>query len=167
MSNKLVTPAAEARNQEHIPFNFSNDPAGVMDTLLQKGFIRTEDNIVQYSEGKLGLEGKRKYEKIRPQSFRVGDIVAVQLSFKAIVLKEGKLKKSRMMVVLRSLSLLAKSYCFKKVELVKTPKEATQPDIQKAPVMFKQKLRALEDEEVYEVGKRMNEMAMDAYRHYG
>ncbi|KAG6906957.1 hypothetical protein DXG01_011186, partial [Tephrocybe rancida] len=59
MSNKIVTQTAEAHDQEHVPFEASNDPAGVMEALLQKGFIRTEDNIVQYSEGKLGLEGKR------------------------------------------------------------------------------------------------------------
>ncbi|KAG6913012.1 hypothetical protein DXG01_010444, partial [Tephrocybe rancida] len=44
MSNKSVTPAAEARDQEHIPFDSSNDLAGFMDTLMKNGFIRTEDN---------------------------------------------------------------------------------------------------------------------------
>ncbi|KAG6904399.1 hypothetical protein DXG01_010365 [Tephrocybe rancida] len=166
MSNKIVTPAAEAHDQEHVPFDPSSDPVGVMDTLMKKGFIRMEENVVQYLEGKLGLEGKRRYEKMGPQSFRVGDIVSAQLSFKAIVLKEGKMKKSRMVVVLRSLSLLARSYNFKKEELIRTPYEVVQPNTQKAPVTLKRKLRALEDEEVYEVGKRMNDMAMDA-RHFG
>ncbi|KAG6907636.1 hypothetical protein DXG01_008130 [Tephrocybe rancida] len=46
MSNKSVTPAAEARDQEHIPFDSSNELAGFMDTLMKNGFIRTQDNVV-------------------------------------------------------------------------------------------------------------------------
>ncbi|KAG6905035.1 hypothetical protein DXG01_005492, partial [Tephrocybe rancida] len=100
MSSKLVTHVDKANGQCHIPFDSSANPSGVMESIIQKGFIHTEDNVVQYSEGKGGLDGKRRYEKIGPQAFRIGDLVVAQLSFKVIVLKEGKTKKSRMIVVL-------------------------------------------------------------------
>ncbi|GLB43026.1 hypothetical protein LshimejAT787_1204750 [Lyophyllum shimeji] len=60
MSNKLVTHVNDAIGQQHIPFDSGIDPLGVMDSLLQKGYIRTEDNMVQYSEGKRGPDGKRR-----------------------------------------------------------------------------------------------------------
>ncbi|KAF8059501.1 hypothetical protein FPV67DRAFT_1784357 [Lyophyllum atratum] len=152
MSNLLVTSVKAGTGQQHIPFDAGSDPHAVMDSLIQKGYMRTEDNIVQYSESKVGLGGKRRYEKIGPQAFRIGDIVAAQLSFKAIALKEGRTSKSRMIVVLRSLTLLAKSSNFRK-----------EPEAQsaKVTVTLKRKLRPLEDAEVYDVRKRINDMSVD------
>ncbi|KAG6905026.1 hypothetical protein DXG01_005545 [Tephrocybe rancida] len=153
MSSKLFTPASDARGAQHVPFDTSSDPSGVMDAFLQKGYIRTEDNVVQFSEGKLGLEGKKRYERIGPQAFRIGDLVAAQISFKAIVM-HGQPKRCRMIIVLCSLTLLAKSFTFK------TPvKTASAP----VAVTLKRKLRSLEDPEVNDVGDRMGAMQMDTY----
>ncbi|KAF8061874.1 hypothetical protein FPV67DRAFT_1669824 [Lyophyllum atratum] len=157
IANLLVTNAKDGTEQDHIPFDTNSDPLGVMDSLLQKGYVRTEDNVVQYSEGKGGIDGKRRYERIGPQAFRIGDIVAVQLSFKAISLSDGRAgaNRSRMIVVLRSMTLLAKSLNF-------TSKKALEPNSSKVTVTLKRKLRSLEDAEVYDVRKRINDMAVDS-----
>ncbi|KAF8067556.1 hypothetical protein FPV67DRAFT_1669440 [Lyophyllum atratum] len=154
MSNMLVTNIKDGSEQQHIPFDAGSDPHSVMDSFLKKGYVRTEDNVVQYSEAKGCLEGKRRYEKIGPQAFRIGDIVAAQLSFKAIALKDGRTSKSRMIVVLRSLTLLAKSSNYKKMK---------EPEVhsEKGTVTLKRKLRSLEDAEVYDVRKRINDMTVD------
>jgi hypothetical protein len=48
-----------------------------------------------------------RFQAVGPHTFRIGDIVEMQVSFVAVPLKEQKYK---MMVVLRSIALLDKAY---------------------------------------------------------
>ncbi|KAG6849836.1 hypothetical protein H0H93_004520 [Arthromyces matolae] len=103
-ANRLLTPLRDAPTTEaHIPHDNYSDPDGALESLVCQGFKRTEDNIVNYIMKKRGYDGKYRYRKIKPQTFRKGDLVAIQVSFVVVPLRGGK---ARMNTVLRSITLL-------------------------------------------------------------
>ncbi|KAF8229908.1 hypothetical protein L208DRAFT_1478655, partial [Tricholoma matsutake] len=97
VSNHYFTPAKPGLHLESIPFQENVDPSGLLTKMLASSGARcthTEDNEVEF-------------EVCRPQSFRQGDIVELQLSFVVIPLKEDptKWKQYKMLVVLWSMAL--------------------------------------------------------------
>ncbi|KAF8239821.1 hypothetical protein L208DRAFT_1236059 [Tricholoma matsutake] len=109
-SNRYFMPAKPGLCLESVPFQENVDPSGLlaeMLTSLGARCMHAEDNEVEYCMhtfyNNLGKNYvKRRFEACRPQSFRQGDIVELQLSFVVIPLKEDpkKGKQYKMLVVL-------------------------------------------------------------------
>ncbi|KAF8873465.1 hypothetical protein BD779DRAFT_1679176 [Infundibulicybe gibba] len=84
ISNRYMTPRRDAPDMNHIPFGADVDPNGHLESMIKEGFL-----------------------KAGPQSFRVGDLVDVQLSFVIVPLKEQRYK---MVTVLHSIALVNGSF---------------------------------------------------------
>ncbi|KAF8218588.1 hypothetical protein L208DRAFT_1349767, partial [Tricholoma matsutake] len=69
-------------------------------------YMHTNDNQVQYFTTFIGKGGERKFKSCGLQTFRVGDIVQVQVSFIGIPVQGNNHK---MLVVLHSIALLDNS----------------------------------------------------------
>ncbi|KAG6904932.1 hypothetical protein DXG01_006135 [Tephrocybe rancida] len=107
-ANRLFTPADDVLpGEKHVPFEPAIDPAGILGNLAKKGFVRTEDNVVEYMEQKSAANGEHQLQKLGPQAFRVGDIVSAELSFMVVPLSSGECK---MLAVLRTLTLLDRTF---------------------------------------------------------
>jgi hypothetical protein len=48
LSNRYFTPKRDAPQMEHIPFTETEDPHGILEGMAKSGYIRGEDNKVQY-----------------------------------------------------------------------------------------------------------------------
>ncbi|KAF8229840.1 hypothetical protein L208DRAFT_1046777, partial [Tricholoma matsutake] len=108
MSNQYLTPSTEARGQESIPFFKGVDPQNILQNMTRGNtlnmYVHTEDNQVQYFVLCRGSKAQNdRFEECKPQQFRVGDFVQVQISFIVMTIKGGSCK---MMTVLQSLALL-------------------------------------------------------------
>ncbi|KAG6867565.1 hypothetical protein C0993_001120 [Termitomyces sp. T159_Od127] len=90
----------------HIPFDQHMDPKGALESMTKSGFIRTEDNVVNYMAKKM-VGDKTRIEQMAPYAFRIGDIVEAEMSFVVIPLKGQTFK---MLAVLRSLIHLDGSF---------------------------------------------------------
>ncbi|KAF8237513.1 hypothetical protein L208DRAFT_1247069, partial [Tricholoma matsutake] len=96
-SNQYFTPSRPGLHLESVLFQENIDPSRVLAKMLALSgahCVHTDDNEVEYL--------------CRPQSFRKGDIVELQLSFVIVALKEDpqKGKRCKLLVVLRSMALL-------------------------------------------------------------
>ncbi|KAF8224262.1 hypothetical protein L208DRAFT_1312446, partial [Tricholoma matsutake] len=96
VSNCYFMPAKPGLCLESVPFQENVDPSGLLAKMLTSSGAQcthTEDNEVEYCQG---------FKACRPQSFRQGDIVELQLSFVIVPLKEDpkKGKQYKMLVVL-------------------------------------------------------------------
>ncbi|KAG6863330.1 hypothetical protein C0993_011972, partial [Termitomyces sp. T159_Od127] len=59
IANQIFMPKTEAAPDEvHYPMNKDLDPYRLSEKIFPKGFMITEDNIVQYSKAKAGENGK-------------------------------------------------------------------------------------------------------------
>ncbi|KAG6915600.1 hypothetical protein DXG01_010803 [Tephrocybe rancida] len=57
----LFTPADDVLpGEKHIPFEPALNPAGILENLAKKGFVRTEDNVVEYMERKSAANGEHQ-----------------------------------------------------------------------------------------------------------
>ncbi|KAF8870508.1 hypothetical protein BD779DRAFT_1455315 [Infundibulicybe gibba] len=106
MSNRYLTPRRDAPHMEHIPFEAEVDPHGYLESMIKDGYIHGEENNVEYYTQST-KEGKKIFVESGPQTFRVGDIVEVQVSFVVVPLKQQRYK---MMGVLHAIALLDTSF---------------------------------------------------------
>ncbi|KAF8868776.1 hypothetical protein BD779DRAFT_1683078 [Infundibulicybe gibba] len=106
ISNRYMTPRRDAPDMNHIPFGADVDPNGHLESMIKEGFVHGEENIVEYYTQQIS-EGRKSFLKAGPQSFRVGDLVDVQLSFVIVPLKEQRYK---MVTVLHSIALVNGSF---------------------------------------------------------
>ena len=122
VGNRYFTPRQNALQDRQVAFSASVDPDHILTDAMGDQFVHVEDNQVEYYEARkesggtkyvindllpefeANDENDRHYE-VAPSIFRVGDIAEGQLSFKVIRLKG---KRSKMIVVLRALTLLDK-----------------------------------------------------------
>ncbi|KAF8881012.1 hypothetical protein BD779DRAFT_1445810, partial [Infundibulicybe gibba] len=106
ISNRYLTPKRDAPNMEHIPFDPEVDAHGQLELVVKDGYVHGEENIVEYYTQRT-QDGKKSFVKCHPQSFRVGDMVEVQISLVVVPLRQQKYK---MMAVLRAIALLDTSF---------------------------------------------------------
>ncbi|RDB30758.1 hypothetical protein Hypma_005840 [Hypsizygus marmoreus] len=102
-SNRYLTPRRDAPGVTSVPFGEGVDPKHVLLAMAGNDHVHTEDNEVLYYSRRTDKEGNNVHVSVGPQTFRVGDLVEVQLSFVVVPLKGDKYK---MLAVLRSIALL-------------------------------------------------------------
>ena len=140
ISNCYLTPLKNVSGLESVPFHKGVDPRNILRDMAKNDHIHTEDNYVAYFQMHRDSDGHRKYvqsmhnnffrwnsllfwpgicrfKTCEPQTFRVGDIVQVQLSFVVIPVKAGRRK---MLTVLRSLALVNETFTITSVSLFGT-----------------------------------------------
>ncbi|KAK0432413.1 hypothetical protein EV421DRAFT_1910923 [Armillaria borealis] len=103
LSNRYFRTQRDGSQHEEVTFSKDVDPVGILQRLARNDLIHTEENEVQYFKSHVDEEGKRRYQRARPQLFRMGDIVEIQCS---IIIVKGKGIKHRMKLVLRVIALL-------------------------------------------------------------
>ncbi|KAF8068805.1 hypothetical protein FPV67DRAFT_1414586, partial [Lyophyllum atratum] len=96
-SNRYFTSGRDALPDEGVPFSKDVDPKGILQAMTGEGYVHTEDNEVLYFHRRI------RHEPLRPQAFRIGDIVEIQVSFIVVPMKGERYK---MMTVLRSIALI-------------------------------------------------------------
>ncbi|KAF8871877.1 hypothetical protein BD779DRAFT_1449286, partial [Infundibulicybe gibba] len=103
-SNRYLTPTRDAPNMVHIPFDASIDPHGYLESMVKHGYVRGEENVVEYYiQDVNGGNSRLSFSRAKPQVFRVGDLVDVQVSFVVVELRQQKFK---MVPVLRTIALV-------------------------------------------------------------
>ncbi|KAH6902958.1 hypothetical protein BKA70DRAFT_1228126 [Coprinopsis sp. MPI-PUGE-AT-0042] len=81
------------------------DPHGGLAQLMSNNCVHTEDNQVDYFESIAdGVGGSRRFSRVSPTAFRIGDIVEIAFSMSCIPLKGGRTK---LLLLLRALVLLS------------------------------------------------------------
>ncbi|KAK0460837.1 hypothetical protein IW261DRAFT_1633520 [Armillaria novae-zelandiae] len=103
LSNQYFRTVKEGAQHEAIPFSNDVDPVGILQRLGKTDMVHTEDNIVQYFKAHTDDEGKRRFQRARPQLFRIGDVIEAQCS---IIVFKTKGIKHRMKLVLHAIALL-------------------------------------------------------------
>jgi hypothetical protein len=127
VSNRYFTPSRDAPGVGSMPFHIGVNPQGILADMMTKSavysFVHAEDNQVKYYKSCKELDRGRRYvgctfchsfvkiigitsprfEECEPQTFRLGNIVEVQLSFVGVPLKE---KRCKLLLVLCSIALL-------------------------------------------------------------
>ncbi|RDB19734.1 hypothetical protein Hypma_013178 [Hypsizygus marmoreus] len=103
-SNRYLTPRRDALGDVGIPFGPGVDPKNILLSMAGEDHIHTEDNEVLYYSRHEDKEGNQVHVSVGPQTFRIGDLVEIQLSFVVVPLKGDKYK---MLAVLRSIALLS------------------------------------------------------------
>lgn len=59
-NNRVFTPAKDSDKREvHIPFEKDTDPNGFLEKIARGGFKRTSDNVVEYAQARITLEGDK------------------------------------------------------------------------------------------------------------
>jgi hypothetical protein len=56
--NRYFTPARDAQNMEHIPFEKAVDPQGILENMAKARYIHCEENVVQYYTREVNEQGK-------------------------------------------------------------------------------------------------------------
>ncbi|KAF8879257.1 hypothetical protein BD779DRAFT_1407445, partial [Infundibulicybe gibba] len=102
VSNRYFTPKRDAPQMTRVPFPESVDPQGILESMTKAGYVHGEENEVGYYTYSQE-DGEERFQVAKPQVFRIGDLVEVQVSFAVVPLKGGKYK---MLSVLRSIALL-------------------------------------------------------------
>ncbi|KAK0471418.1 hypothetical protein IW261DRAFT_1425226 [Armillaria novae-zelandiae] len=93
----------EGGQYEVITFDKDVDPVGILQWLAKTDMAHTEDSVVQYFKANVDDEGKQRYQRARPQLFRIGDIVEVQCS---IIIFKARGARHRMKLILRAITML-------------------------------------------------------------
>jgi hypothetical protein len=57
MSNRYFTPKRDAPEMEHVPFDKLVDPHGILENMVQSGYVHGEENIVHYFIREAGEDG--------------------------------------------------------------------------------------------------------------
>ncbi|KAK0437096.1 uncharacterized protein EV420DRAFT_1652222 [Desarmillaria tabescens] len=89
--------------QEQAEFEPGMDPKGILAAAgIKRNLIHMEDKKVWFYMSKVDENGERKFIMTEPQIFRIGDIVEVQLSIIAVLMKklQRKLKLKLRMVAM-------------------------------------------------------------------
>ncbi|KAK0473082.1 hypothetical protein IW261DRAFT_1423864 [Armillaria novae-zelandiae] len=103
LSNRYFRAMKEGGQHKAVPFSNDVDPIGILQRLGKTDVVHTEDNVVQYFKAQTDDEGKRRFQRARPQLFRIGDVVEVQCS---VIVFKAKGTRHRMKLVLRAIALL-------------------------------------------------------------
>ncbi|KAK0479775.1 hypothetical protein IW261DRAFT_1336601 [Armillaria novae-zelandiae] len=103
LSNRYFRTVKEGAQHEAVPFSNDVDPVGILQRLGKTDMVHTEDNVVQYFKAHTNDKGKRRFQRARPQLFRIGDVVEAQCS---IIVFKTKGIKHRMKLVLCAIALL-------------------------------------------------------------
>ncbi|KAK0484114.1 hypothetical protein EDD18DRAFT_1112166 [Armillaria luteobubalina] len=103
LSNQYFWTMKEGAQHEAIPFSNNVDPVGILQRLGKTDVVHTEDNVVQYFKANTDDEGKRRFQRARPQLFRIRDVVEAQCS---VIVFKTKGIKHQMKLVLRAIALL-------------------------------------------------------------
>ncbi|RDB31017.1 hypothetical protein Hypma_000107 [Hypsizygus marmoreus] len=148
-SNRYMTPRRDAKDGESIPFGEQVDPKNILKSMAGDDHVHTEDNEVLYFLRHTAVDGKIRHEKVGPQSFRVGDLVEIQISFVVVPLKGEQYK---MMTVLRSIALIDGAY--------QQAKHSAKP-AERAPTILKRKVRYDEPAEDDEEELRRSKKGME------
>ncbi|SJL16006.1 uncharacterized protein ARMOST_19520 [Armillaria ostoyae] len=106
-TNRYLKQLREDLNNVAIPFPKEVDPRGALKQLTRPDLAHTEENSVQCIRCLIDGDGKRKYTKAKPQVFRIGDIVEVQMTLAVV---RGEKNKVRMKPILRAIVLLNGDY---------------------------------------------------------
>lgn len=107
MTNRYFTPTKDTPLMQHVPFKNDVDPLGILEGMAQAGYTHGEENEVGYYKRYDKGPDKRAFQEVHPQTFRIGDIVEVQLTFAVVPLKG---KRVKMLSVLRSIVLLDRKF---------------------------------------------------------
>ncbi|KAK0477100.1 hypothetical protein IW261DRAFT_1421309 [Armillaria novae-zelandiae] len=103
VSNQYFRTTKEGSQHEAVAFSKDVDPVRILQRLGKTDMAHTEDNEVQYFKANIDSEGRRRFQRARPQLFRVGDIVEVQCS---IIIFKARGAKHRMKLILRAIAML-------------------------------------------------------------
>ncbi|KII92316.1 hypothetical protein PLICRDRAFT_50712 [Plicaturopsis crispa FD-325 SS-3] len=105
IANRYFTPCGHGgATLDIIPFPYTEDPQGTLQSLTGSALKHTAENSVSYYER---VPTSNKMVEAAPYYFRVGDIVEAQISFKVVPLKGGKRK---MLMVMRALAIMDRKH---------------------------------------------------------
>jgi len=107
VANRYFTPTVSASPEDICPLTDEVDPLGTLAKAAGTAYVHTEDNKVYYSKKTSCKNGDAIFQPTGPQTFQVGDIVEVQVSFIAVPIRDNKWKIS---TILRSISLFDTRY---------------------------------------------------------
>ncbi|KAG5649496.1 hypothetical protein H0H81_003471, partial [Sphagnurus paluster] len=117
ISNRYLTATEDTSSLEHIPFDKAVDPKGYLSEIVKRShYIHTDDNVVEYFKRVESPNGEVNYEPMLPQSYRLGDIVKIQLLFQTVSVERNAQRK--MLAILRAVTLLDGSFKPKKTVVV-------------------------------------------------
>ncbi|KAJ7822233.1 hypothetical protein B0H13DRAFT_2376771 [Mycena leptocephala] len=104
-TNRFFTCKRDAPTEQDGEFEDGVDPMGVLSRLKTEDLIHAAENRVKYFKLIIGDENtKPQYVQTGPGSFKVGDVVEMQMSFIAIKMNNGRIKITHR---LQALSLLS------------------------------------------------------------
>ncbi|KAK0433368.1 hypothetical protein EV421DRAFT_1741671 [Armillaria borealis] len=106
LSNQYFRLRGKDYRGEDLTLSPDVDPNGILRRVAGDNMVHTEDNEVSYFRGMIE-NGKKRYVKVKPQMFRIGDIVEAQCS---VVFVKCKGAGIRMKVILRALVLVNCEY---------------------------------------------------------
>ncbi|KAF9465631.1 hypothetical protein BDZ94DRAFT_1306973 [Collybia nuda] len=122
-SNRYMIPRRDVPKAQHQPFPPHVDPKRILEEMaIGSEHVHTEENSVFYFTSHLVGPGKRTFVDAPPQTFRIGDIVEVQVSFVAVPLKGDQYK---MLTILHSIALLDGSFG-QSASMIKKAQQTTQ-----------------------------------------
>ncbi|KAF8327492.1 hypothetical protein F5887DRAFT_1077138 [Amanita rubescens] len=103
-SNRYFTSIKDCGlTEKHITFSSEIDPYGILTSFENSSYIHSDNNIVEYFERTILDDGEKKYMKISPVRFQIGDIVEVQMTFTLVPVFGNEYK---MVSILRSMTML-------------------------------------------------------------
>ncbi|KAJ8494495.1 hypothetical protein ONZ45_g13209 [Pleurotus djamor] len=107
-STRYLTSLAVDYSSQHLPFDHSTDPDGLLESLRGTDFVHSQDNIVSYLFRDLsgGPGGPIRVTEMEPVSFRIGDIVELLLSFNVGHYMSGQQWRHKLFINLRGVTLL-------------------------------------------------------------
>ncbi|KAL0577044.1 hypothetical protein V5O48_004948 [Marasmius crinis-equi] len=107
LSNRYVTSVHAANGLPTIVLGPDIDPKGHLARAMGDKYVRTDENVVQFFE--LAEQGS-SYETTSAKRIKKGDIVEAQFSLSCVSLGPKRNNRWRMMGVLRSLTMLDRTY---------------------------------------------------------
>ena len=60
ISNHYFTPKKDTPEMEHIPFEKSVDPMGILEAMVKTGYVHGEENIVYYFARQVDEQGRER-----------------------------------------------------------------------------------------------------------
>jgi len=153
VANRYFVPKAKALPEDIRTLTTEVDPFGTLAKAAGSAYVHTEENRVYYFEKTIGSDGETIFRPTSPQTFQVGDIVEVQVSFIAVPIRDNKWKINK---ILRSISLFDGSYtqdAFVRGVMQRAPEE-------RPKISLKRKVGYVE-EQVSATRARMAEMHID------
>ncbi|KAK0478655.1 hypothetical protein EDD18DRAFT_1114086 [Armillaria luteobubalina] len=117
------------------------NPLGILQRSGKMDITHTEDNKVQYFKANIDSKGRRRFQRARPQMFRIGDIIEVQWS---VIMFKVKGARHRMKLVLQAIAMLD---CNIMLDAKRMASKLSVPE-DTGPKHLKRKIRFMEEETV-------------------